>query len=159
MAKKDKRKPSPISVSKPVPRRLLGIAHDGEGDHHPVWRLSLLDAEYDGEWHWNIDKNTIVRIVPFLSEMERLTWNEIWNHQAGGQRRRGSKHKLIPIDHLCDPAQRRAAELNLDEWEEMFRFRLAGPERLWGILSDETPRVFYPVWWDPNHKICPNRDT
>ena len=159
--RKGKQKPSPSIAQptlKPIPRVLRGIALDGEGEHRPLWRLSLLDAEYVGQWHWQIDRTTTTRIVRFLTEMERLTWREIWDQQAGGERRRGAKHKLIPVDHLCKEAQQRIREIRLDDWEELFRFRLSGPERLWGILTDETPRVFYPVWWDPDHKICPNKD-
>ena len=30
-------------------------------------------------------------------------------------------------------------------------FRLGNTRRLWGIIDD----VFYPVWWDANHKVYP----
>lgn len=31
-------------------------------------------------------------------------------------------------------------------------------ERLWGVLSSDSPRIFYPIWWDPDHKVCPSKD-
>jgi hypothetical protein len=43
-------------------------------------------------------------------------------------------------------------ELRLDDFDELFRFRLGTMRRLWGIVDDE---VFYPVWWDPDHKVYP----
>lgn len=92
-----------------------------------------------------------------LTDMERLTWKEIWSQQTGG-RRRGAKHKFIPIENLCEDAQRRLDELGLLEWGRLFRFRTGNMERLWGLVSEEEPRVFYPIWWDPAHKVCPMAD-
>lgn len=144
-----------------IPKRLLSMAASGDGAdfQHPLWRLSLLDREYEGTWSWRmINGETTERIIAFLSEMERLSWKEIRGQITGGQRRRGSKHKHIPVDHLAPDARARFDQLELDEFDEMFRFRLSGPERLWGVISDEIPRVFYPIWWDPEHKICPGKD-
>ncbi|WP_143220886.1 hypothetical protein [Actinomadura sp. CNU-125] len=155
MGKKAKLRPSPEVVRKPLPRCLSGVAHDGEGDHHPLWRLSLLDAEYDGEWHWRVDRSTSAMLVRFLSDMERLTWREIWDQRTHSKRRDSQKHKWIPVTSLVKTAQDRLAELRLDEFEEMFRFRVGNMGRLWGVLSEESPRVFYVIWWDPEHKICP----
>lgn len=119
-----------------------------------MWRLSLLDHEFNGAWSWTLADKDLIRIVEFLTEMERLTWREVRAQIAGGERRRGPKHKFIPRDHIVPEAQARLRELELDDFDELFRFRLAGPERLWGVLHG-SPRVFYPIWWDPDHKICP----
>jgi hypothetical protein len=154
-----KKAPTPLGVppaGKRVPSRLRGIAMSGGECERPVWRLSLLDRDYDDGWSWRIDEATLTGIISFLSEMERLTWREIWAQQTGGNNRRGAKHKFIPVDSLCDKARRRLEELELDEFDRLFRFRMGNMERLWGVLSDETPRVFYPIWWDPDHVICPS---
>ncbi|MFI7126049.1 hypothetical protein ACIBQ1_10170 [Nonomuraea sp. NPDC050153] len=178
MAKRAKQKPVPATAyeskgvpvlpgsiapgaGKSIPKRLLGVAAAGlEADlHHPLWRLSLLDTEHNGAWAWaGVDRDTLIRIIDFLAEMERLSWKEIRSQMTGNNRRRGAKHKLIPVEHLVSAAQTRLRELELDEFDAVFRFRLSGPERLWGVISDESPRVFYPIWWDPQHKICPGRD-
>ncbi|OLT12947.1 hypothetical protein BJF79_03340 [Actinomadura sp. CNU-125] len=115
----------------------------------------MLDAEYDGEWHWRVDRSTSAMLVRFLSDMERLTWREIWDQRTHSKRRDSQKHKWIPVTSLVKTAQDRLAELRLDEFEEMFRFRVGNMGRLWGVLSEESPRVFYVIWWDPEHKICP----
>lgn len=178
MAKRDKQKPVPAfayeskgvpvvlgavapGTGKSIPKRLLGVAATGLDDdlQHPLWRLSLLDQEYDGAWAWKgIGRDTLIRIIDFLSQMERLSWKEIRGQLTGGHRRRGSKHKFIPVEHLVTAAQDRLRHLELDEFDQVFRFRLSGPERLWGVISDESPRVFYPIWWDPAHRICPGKD-
>ncbi|GHE31157.1 hypothetical protein GCM10017778_11980 [Streptomyces vinaceus] len=146
------------SAPERVPRRVRGVAVPGEMDEqHPVWRTALLDREHDGSWSWKITDQTLLKIVNFLSEMERLTWREIRQQQTGG-RRRGPKHKTIPRNHLCKEAQDRLVELQLDDFDELFRFRTGNMERLWGVLSSDSPRIFYPIWWDPDHKVCPSKD-
>ncbi len=100
---------------------------------------------------------TLLKIIALLTEMERLTWREIRAQLTGGKRR-GPKHKFIPLDSLCKEAQERLQALQLDDFEELFRFRTGNMERLWGVVSGDAPRVFYPIWWDPDHKVCPSRD-
>ncbi|OEJ57752.1 hypothetical protein BGM19_07000 [Streptomyces agglomeratus] len=142
-----------------IPLRLLGVATPGElEDQHPVWRLSLLDREHVGSWSWGIDDSSLVKIVDFLTEMERLTWREVRAQMTSSKRRRGLKHKSIPIAHLCKEAQDRLQELQFDDFEELFRFRTGNMERLWGVISGDSPRVFYPIWWDADHKVCPGMD-
>jgi hypothetical protein len=166
MGKKPKRPPSPQAPqrkqlpapsggeAKPCPKRLLGI--DGESDsQHPLWRLSLLDLDHTEGWSWDIDEGALRKILTFLAEMERLTWKEVRAQLTGG-RRRGALHKFIPTDHLCPIAQRRLRELKLDDFDQLFRFRLGNLERLWGVIRED---VFYAVWWDPGHQVCPGKDS
>lgn len=119
-----------------------------------MWRLSLLDREFNGSWSWSVSDKDLIRIIEFLVEMERLTWREVWDQMVSSKRRRGHKHKFIPVDHLIPEARARLRDLQLDDFDQLFRFRLGNMERLWGVLHG-SPRVFYPIWWDPNHKICP----
>jgi hypothetical protein len=167
MGKTHKKRPSPsvttpkaplfpaAGPAKECPKRLQGVADDLDGQH-PTWRLCLLDREHTDGWSWQVTEADIVMIVDFLSEMERLTWKEIRAQLTGGQRR-GAKHKFIPVTSLCPIAQRRLIELELDEFEQMFRFRLGNMGRLWGVIAEDD-HVFYPVWWDPGHKVCPSAD-
>ena len=167
MAKKDKRPPVPPSApqrkqspgrpapgpAKRLPRCLQGI--NGEpANSHPSWRLSLLDLDHDGDWSWQVNDGVLRKIIALLQEMERLTWTEIQAQLTGG-RRRGPKHKYIPLEGLCPAAYRRLQELELDDFERLFRFRLGNMERLWGVVHDG---IFYPVWWDPGHMVCPGND-
>lgn len=147
------------SPDKPQPRRLQGVAADSPEleQGHPLWRLSLLDRGYQGQWSWKTTEEIIHKIVDFLIQMERLPWKEVRRHMAGGKNR-GSKHKPIPIESLCQETQQRLQELELEDCDELFRFRTGWDERLWGVLSHENPRVFYPIWWDPYHKVCPGKD-
>lgn len=154
----------PASATPPtparVPKRLRGVSLDGPGrEHHPLWRLSLLDDEFVGSWSWKVDERTIGTIVCLLQEMERLTWAEVRNQMTGGERRRGAKHKSIPVENLCSEAQARLEEIGLGDWDELFRFRTGNMHRLWGIIVDENgAKIFYPIWWDPDHKVCPSKE-
>lgn len=174
MARRDKQKPVPAvpkgKKQPPVlgsvapgagkataPKRLLGVHAESDDSDlcHPVWRLSLLDYEHDGSWSWKIDGPTLRAITEALAQMERLTWKEIRAQQAHSNRRSLAKHHSQAVSTLCLEAQKRLAELDLDDWDELFRFRVNQKGRLWGILSNGSPRVFYPIWWDPDHLVCP----
>ncbi|MBQ1081577.1 hypothetical protein [Nocardiopsis sp. B62] len=156
--KRPKRLPASAVPEQPnrVPRR-LPASHDVDGQS-PLWRLSLLDRDHQGSWSWGIDEATLLKIVTLLREMESLTWTEIFNQQTGGKKRRGPRNKPIPVENLCKEAQNRLRELKLEEWDELFRFREGNMGRLWGVLTPEHPRVFYPIWWDADHRVCPGKD-
>jgi hypothetical protein len=133
---------------KPKKLARLGVTRDDR----PVWRLSLLDME--GPWGWKLASGKALdAIATFLKEMERLSWREIRSQMTGGLRR-GPKHKYIPIASLDSRAQKRLVSLELDDYDgSWFRFRLGNVLRLWGIVDDG---VFYPVWWDTDHSVCPS---
>jgi hypothetical protein len=118
----------------------------------PVWRTRWL--EHEGPWGWDqITVDELQSVVAFLREMESLTWQQVWNQMAGGERRRGQKHKYIPMADCVDEAQKRLKTLRLDEYDgNWFRFRLQGLWRLWGVEQDG---VFNIIWWDGAHQICP----
>lgn len=143
-----------VGAEKTRPVRLRGI--HGETDNgHPLWRVSFLDLDHMGGWSWRIDEEGLRKILKFLSDMERLTWTEVRAQIAASKKRSGAKHKFIPSVNLCALARRRLTELELDDFEQVFRFRLGNMERLWGMFHEG---VFYPIWWDPAHKVCPSGD-
>jgi hypothetical protein len=135
---------SAARAAKECPQRLLGVVDQEE--RHPTWRLSLLDMEHSDGWSWEITPPV---------EMEQLTWREVRAQQTGGNWRRGAKHKYIPVNNLCPIARERIIALKLDDFDELFRFRLGNLERLWGVVRDG---VFYPIWWDPEHRVCTSAD-
>lgn len=156
--KKGKQKQPPVPPSsaqrKEVPRpgRLLGLV--GTPDkRHPTWRLSLLDLEHAGSWSWSVDEDALRQITAFLAEMERLTWTEIKAQMFNSKKGSHRKHHAMPPDQLCPEARDRLRMLRLDDVDELFRFRLGNLPRLWGVIDPDG--VFYPVWWDPGHKVYP----
>ncbi len=85
-----------------------------------------------------------------MSEMSRLTWAEILSQTTGGRERR-KKHHVQSWDSICPEAQARWIEIERTE-DELFRFRVGGQERIWGVRQGP---VFLVVWWDAEHRIYP----
>ena len=55
-----------------------------------------------------------------------------------------------------DPsAQRRWRDLEYEEFDVLFRFRLGNLKRAWGIVVQSH---FFMVWWDRTHSIYPTSD-
>ena len=130
----------PASVKKPHSKVTTGSGH-----LKPVWKFSIFDD--DGPWGrpalsedhaWN-------EILPKLRSFESMTWSQI--EQAEKQ------NHSVPIEGLIRQAQKRLADLRLDDNDELFRFRLSGKQRLWGIREHNYFKI---LWWDADHAICPS---
>jgi hypothetical protein len=115
---------------------------------YPAWRLFKLEmydrSEGEGTesfgWH-EIGRARLSEIRKCLQNFETMTWSEI----------RNGSH-MVSVDDLIRPARKRLEELKLDDLDYLFSLRLAGKERVWGILEGN---IFNILWWDPLHKICP----
>lgn len=106
-----------------------------------VFRLSLMD--HGGRWSFsNLPEAEIRQIAAFAKNIESLKPGELLN-VAGT--------KPIPWDSMIPDAQKRAQEIELDQFDGLFELRLGNRPRLFGLLDQH---CFYPVWWDPDHEIC-----
>jgi len=72
-----------------------------------------------------------------------MTWAEI--HRSGSH--------AIPIENLCSEAQKRLADIEQDDTDELYSFRVSGKERLWAVRLGQFARL---LWWDPEHEVCPS---
>jgi len=75
--------------------------------------------------------------------------------QVGPANKRKPKHHYQPVESIDADAQNDLSRRQLADTfgdAPLFRFRLSGKKRLWGF---RTERVFHVVWWDWNHKVCP----
>ncbi|QVL31123.1 hypothetical protein KIH39_20060 [Telmatocola sphagniphila] len=142
MSKKPKIAQSPAP---PSPR--LGNENPEEfRDQTPVWSISIFD--HQGPWgkHLCEQKDHLWdEIYPKLRNYESMTWNEILQNSK--------RDHSIEVYKLIKLAQKRLVELRLDDYDNLFRFRLSGEMRVWGIREG---RVFRLLWWDPEHEICPS---
>lgn len=114
------------------------------------------DADLEGQWSWGQDRQWSDEewkhnIEPYLLQMEKLTWAEIYAQRTGGKNRH-KKHHDMDIGVICDEAFERWIEIKLEEYDTAFRFRFGGKQRLWGYKILEKFKI---VWWDPLHKIYP----
>lgn len=109
---------------------------------NPSWKFCWL--AFDGQWGWSKieEVKTWERIVKQLQNWESMKWIEILNNPRNHQ---------IHRDQLDKNVQKWLDRRNLDDFET-YSLHVGGKERIFGILIQG---VFYVIWWDPDHKICP----
>ena len=121
-------------------------------DRYAKWddeRKDILDA-----WSWGQVRDWTGRlwgetILPFSNSCEQKKWYELESERAGSDHR----HKIYPIAAICKEAKDRLLEIKLDDMEDIFRFRLGNKPRLYGFIIQH---IFFVVWWDGDHRICPS---
>ena len=108
-----------------------------------MFGLQLIDFA-DG-WGWaGIAATHLEAIVNRCKNWEAMKPSEVFG--PGG-------NKQIPTEKLSPAAQARLSELQLDDYE-IWQASLSGVQRIWGVRKGN---IFYPIWWDPDHQICPSR--
>lgn len=118
-----------------------------------AWCITKADQQ-DG-WSWGElrkwsqeDWDTI--IYPAFEQFERITWQEVDQFSSDTGHKMHHGHE---VGDLIDEAQDRWRQLNLEEYDSVFRFRLGGQKRrAWGFIVQDH---FHFVWWDREHKIYP----
>jgi hypothetical protein len=112
-------------------------------DNYPVWRVEHLESE--GPWDWQcLDRNSFFfDILPKIQNFERMFWRDILNR---------NNHE-ISVSQISKEAQKRLAELNLDDVDTLVSLRLTGTQRIWGIRVEN---IFKVLWWDPQHQVYPS---
>lgn len=115
----------------------------------PVWSFRRLDNTYT-KWGLRCVDNLYDTIIKKLKDFEGMTWDAIL--KATGGRKHGNNNHFEDVSSLIPEAQKRWADLKLEEYDRVFSLRLTGKHRLYGILLDG---VFQVIWYDPNHEIYP----
>ena len=119
---------------------------DDTNQETPVWSLLIFD--HDGPWGKNCCQDLVVlwdEIYTKLRQYEIMTWGQIYQDKK--------RNHDVAVGSLIKDARDRLTLLKLDDYETLFRFRLSGEQRVWGIRDG---RVFKLLWWDPEHHICPS---
>jgi hypothetical protein len=108
-----------------------------------TWRLRSVD--FEGRWGWTqLATDHGPELHRLMTEYESTPLRKL---------HRDERIKEIPVKHLCRDAKSRLKELDHEDVDSLFELRL-GKERwrIWGLLEQS---VFLPVWWDPEHTVCP----
>lgn len=110
-------------------------------------------ADLEDSWSWGQPRDWRGKVwdsilMPFLEEVVEKDWAEIEGERSGKDKR----HKTYPQEAICKEAQDRLVYLELDDMETIFRFRITSKQRFYGFLVQH---IFYALWWDAEHKICP----
>lgn len=108
----------------------------------PKWLFALGDFTHD---KWGLQNKKCYRFLKKLHDFEGQTWSEI-------QIKDKKNNHIIDVADIIKEAQERLERLNLDE-DQLFSLRLAGKERLWGILRNGEFNI---LWYDTKHEICPS---
>lgn len=117
------------------------------------WASDLEDRK--GSWSWGVERDwgdelSESYIYPFLSDCQNSTWGQLESQKAGDRHR----HISYDIEQIVPEAQARLIELELDDHDKIFRFRMTNKNRLYGVILNIC--VFNTVWFDPTHDICPS---
>jgi len=117
-----------------------------------TWCIAKADTQ--GEWTWGEPRawqrvEWDSYISPQLGHFAQLTWGEIDRQSSESGHKMHHDHE---ISDLVDEAQRRWLELQLEEYDTVFRFRLGATKRAWGYIVQAH---FHMVWWERHHRIYP----
>ena len=138
MPKQPKFKHPPTAEKKPA-----AVAPDFY-QQYPSWRISVLEMVDPFGWH-QVSREKVLDIRQKLANFESMTWGEILI--KGKQ-----NHHPVPVDQIVRPAQDRLREIGQDDVDDLISLRLAGRERVWGILEGSVLKV---LWYDPQHQVYP----
>lgn len=131
-----------------TPSTVLAVDPEGYWKKSPSWRFVRADKEHP---RWKIDEFTIdEHFIDKLISYERQNWNDVLLATSG--KRQGTRNHLIVIEELCAEAQDRLKELKLEDLDGLHSIRLTSRHRWWGFIIDG---VFFFVWNDPDHEVCP----
>jgi hypothetical protein len=112
-------------------------------------------ADLSGSWSWGEDRKWSPEewdniIHPPLLEFSKLTWQEIDRFSSDTGHKMHHSHE---VGDLIDEAQDRWRDLELEQYDSVFRFRMGGQKRrAWGFVVQAH---FHFVWWDREHSIYP----
>lgn len=122
-----------------------------------TWCTTVSDT--DGEWSWKEPRawtgdEWTTELTRELEPLKQMTWSEIARLETGeGKRRqRRKRHHTQDVSTIIPEAKARWAELELDQFDTAYRFRLGGEKRAWGFQYGSH---FCLVWYERHHKIYP----
>jgi len=113
-------------------------------NHPPVWQLKMIDMDHE-HWGWKNLNEDLYEVLDKLKNYETRTWKEIQSDKK--------RDHPVAFEKLANEAQKRIKELRYDDIDELYRFKLSGKKRVWGIVHGY---IFKILWWDPEHTVCPS---
>jgi hypothetical protein len=109
---------------------------------YPEFKVEQMDL--DGPWGWKrFESHYIQDLMQRFFESQKITWQDTIKNGS----------HFVNISKLIPEAQKRLTQIKKDDLDELFSFRVSGKKRVWGIREG---RLFWILWWDPNHEVCPS---
>ena len=109
-----------------------------------MWRFSGADRNGDFAWSSLDDPASYKRVLEKLHEFETMTERDIG--LAGCH--------AVDVSGCCDQAKSRLQEIELDDLDQLYSFRITGAERVWCRTLGNLMLV---LWWDPEHRVYPSK--
>ena len=136
------RRKAPKDILKQPKRDVLGPA-TVEG-RHLVWRFSRRDK--DGPFSWGaISAEDTRRVWARLAEFEKMDASQL---------KEAASNHSAPSSEVSQEAKKRLRELQLDDQENLWSFRITQQRRFWCIKHEN---IYALLWWDPCHKVYPTK--
>lgn len=88
------------------------------------------------------DGSQFPNVAKCIKHYESMKWQDIF-----------SRDHRVKLSRLVPAAQKRLISLRLDDVDELWRFGMNSRKRLWGVRFNA---IFYVLWWDPEHAVCPS---
>ena len=120
---------------------------------HPLWAFQRCDFDHP-EWGMACNADMLNKVFKYLSGLESQSWGEILSATSG--RKHNTRNHLIQLIRLDTKAQKRASEINIDEFDGLYSIATQSLMRIWGLITNG---VFYVIWFDPKHEIYPTSKT
>lgn len=156
----------PVDLGNKLKPQLL-IGKEEYNQNPPHEKLVMLEygkIDVDGQWSWGVVRDW--RLCPSYNQImddfhdiyhNKKTWGEVkaekrpFDHATKTK----DKHVYYMIYQLAKEAQNRIAELKLEDFERVFRFRMNNNFRIYGVTLGNN---FIILWHDPDHNIYPIDD-
>lgn len=140
------RKKRPKIAAAPIPTKSPKIANQPPAFQGGIlaWRFNAVDKAGPFPWTGLDDAVEYKEVLEKLIGFECMPENELIS--AGCH--------SIPTENLCSEAQARLVELELDDLDGLFSFRLTGKKRVFAVVRSKYVRI---LWYDPEHKVCPSK--
>jgi|GEM_PF-1995044 len=120
--------------------------------------VSQEKEDREGVWSWGISRDWHPEpgndhINEFLNQYQNVKlWREVFEEKTVGKGESVKlKHVKYAVSEIGVEAQKRLDELKMDDFEDIFRFRMTNLERLYGFIAGSGE--FLTLWYDPTHKI------
>lgn len=147
MGSKNKKQIPAMASSRPSGMKQPRATYSPEDANQmsPVWSIKLFDVH--GQWGREKVANAHLwdDLFAKLRHFESMTWGDILKEKQN--------HHSIAVGSLAKEARQRLAAMRQDDVDEIFRLRLTGKQRVWGIRDRHVLKL---LWWDPEHEICPS---
>lgn len=111
----------------------------------PNWAFAKCDLR-GCQWSWErIDGENLVQVLERLKDHESRRWKEILLDKSNGSIE-------ISNERIAAEAKTRFVDLGFHDFDTIWKLRVNGPGRVWGIRIGRTLHI---VWWDPDHGVYP----